>query len=117
MTYEPAVTALTDFKLVDQTAPPDSPRPVVTPFKLQAEPARKWKNLQNIPTTWVTSEYGGGGSPISNVAFLKQVGVKADMLRLRDYGIIGNGNLMLMEKNNHEVFSVIRDWLAKNVRE
>jgi hypothetical protein len=35
------------------------------------------------------------------------------MLRLRDYGIHGNGNLMLLEKNNHEVFSVIRDWLAK----
>ena len=63
----------------------------------------------------MTSEFGGGGSPISNVAFLKQVGCSAEMLRLRDYGIIGNGNLMLMEKNNHEVFSVIRDWLDKKV--
>jgi hypothetical protein len=86
---------------------------VVSPFKLQAEPAHKWKNLQGIPITWVTSEFGGGGSPVSNVAFLKQAGCTAEMLRLRDYGIYGNGNLMLLEKNNHEVFSVIRDWLAK----
>jgi hypothetical protein len=59
----------------------------------------------------VTSEFGGGGSPVSNVAFLKQVGCTAEMLRLRDYGIVGNGNLMLLEKNNHEVFGVVQNWL------
>ena len=37
------------------------------------------------------------------------------MVRLRDHGILGNGNLMLLEKNNHEVFEVIRDWLDRNV--
>ena len=37
------------------------------------------------------------------------------MLRLRDYGILGNGNLMLLEKNNHEVFGVLRDWLNAKV--
>ncbi len=115
MTYDPPVTDLSQFKLVDRTEPPDSPRPVVSPYKLQAEPAHKWKNLQGIPISWVTSEFGGGGSPVSNVAFLKQAGCDAEMLRLRDYGIYGNGNLMLMEKNNHEVFGVIRDWLDKKV--
>jgi pimeloyl-ACP methyl ester carboxylesterase len=113
MTYDPPVSDLSQFRLVDQGAPPDSPRPIVSPFKLQAEPVHKWKNLKGIPITWVTSEFGGGGSPVSNVAFLKQAGCTAEMLRLRDYGIHGNGNLMLLEKNNHEVFSVIRDWLAK----
>jgi pimeloyl-ACP methyl ester carboxylesterase len=113
MTYDPPVSDLSQFRLVDQSAPPDSPRPIVSPFKLQAEPVHKWKNLKGIPITWVTSEFGGGGSPVSNVAFLKQAGCTAEMLRLRDYGIHGNGNLMLLEKNNHEVFSVIRDWLAK----
>ena len=115
MTYEPPVLDVTQFDLRDQTAPPDSPRPVVSPFKLQAEPAHKWKNLQGIPITWVTSEFGGGGSPVSNVAFLKQAGCNAEMLRLRDYGIYGNGNLMLMEKNNHEVFTVIHEWLKTKV--
>jgi hypothetical protein len=49
------------------------------------------------------------------VAFLKQAGCSAEMMRLRDYGIIGNGNLMLMEKNNHEVFTVIQEWLKTKV--
>ena len=36
-----------------------------------------------------------------------------DLLRLRDHGINGNGNLMLMEKNNHEVFAVLRNWMDR----
>jgi pimeloyl-ACP methyl ester carboxylesterase len=115
MTYDPPVSDPAEFNLVNVTPPPDSPRPVVSPYRLQAEPARKWKNLQRIPISWVTSEYGGGGSPVAQVAFLKQVGCQAEMLRLRDYGIIGNGNLMLMEKNNHEVYRVVQDWLDRNV--
>jgi hypothetical protein len=100
---------------VDQTPPPDSPRPIVPSYKLQTEPVHKWKNLQGIPIGWLTTEFGGGGSPISNVEFLKQVGCSAEMVRLRDYGIVGNGNLMLLEKNNHEVFGVVRDWLDRKV--
>jgi len=115
MTYDPPVTDLKQFSLVDRTPPPDSPRPIASPYKLQAEPARKWKNLQQIPIGWITSEFGAGGSPVANVAFLKQVGCQVDLLRLRDYGINGNGNLMLMEKNNHEVFGVLRDWLDRKV--
>jgi pimeloyl-ACP methyl ester carboxylesterase len=115
MTYDPPVTDPSQFQLVDHPLPPDSPRPLIASYKLQAEPARKWKNLRGIPIGWLTSEFGGGGSPISNVEFLKQVGCSAEMVRLRDYGIVGNGNLMLLEKNNHEVFGVVRDWLDRKV--
>jgi hypothetical protein len=52
---------------------------------------------------------------VANVEFLKQAGCPAEMVRLRDYGIAGNGNLMLLEKNNHEVFGVVRDWLDRKV--
>lgn len=115
ITYDPPVSDPAQFQLVDRTAPSDSPRPVVSPYKLQAEPARKWKNLQGIPIGWLTTEFGGGGSPVANVEFLKQAGCPAEMVRLRDYGIAGNGNLMLLEKNNHEVFGVVRDWLDRKV--
>jgi pimeloyl-ACP methyl ester carboxylesterase len=113
--YDPPVTDPAQFALLDRTEPPDSPRPVPPSYKLQAEPARKWKNLQGIPIGWLTSEFGGGGSPVANVEFLRQAGCSAEMLRLRDHGILGNGNLMLLEKNNHEVFGVIRDWLDQKV--
>jgi pimeloyl-ACP methyl ester carboxylesterase len=115
MTYDPPATSPGDFTLADHTPPADSPRPIASPYQLQAEPARRWKNLQGIPIGWITSEYGAGGSPVANVAFLKQVGCTVEMLRLRDDGILGNGNLMLMEQNNHEVFTVVRDWLDRNV--
>jgi pimeloyl-ACP methyl ester carboxylesterase len=115
MTYDPPVTDPSQFKLVENKLPPDSPRPLIASYKLQAEPAHKWKNLRGIPIGWLTTEFGGGGSPISNVAFLKQVGCDAEMVRLRDHGIAGNGNLMLLEKNNHEVFAVVRDWLDRKV--
>ena len=115
MTYDPPVTDPSQFRLVDHPLPPDSPRPWIASYKLQAEPAHQWKNLRGIPIGWLTTEFGGGGSPISNVAFLKQVGCDAEMVRLRDYGIVGNGNLMLLEKNNHEVFGVVRDWLDRKV--
>ncbi len=115
MTYDPPVTDPSQFQLVDHTLPPDSPRPIVPSYKLQAEPAHKWKNLRGIPIGWLTSEFGGGGSPITNVEFLKQAGCSAEMVRLRDFGIVGNGNLMLLEKNNHEVFAVVRDWLDRKV--
>ncbi len=115
MTYLPSVTDPAQFRLVDRTEPPDSPRPIVPSYKLQAEPPRKWKNLAGIPIGWLTSEFGAGGSPVANVEFLRQVGCSVEMLRLRDYGILGNGNLMLLEKNNHEIFGVIREWLDRKV--
>jgi pimeloyl-ACP methyl ester carboxylesterase len=117
MTYDPPVNDPSEFRLVEVTPPPDSPRPVVNPYRLQAEPARQWKNLLGKKVAWVTSEYGGGGSPVAQVAFLNQVGLNAHMLRLRDYGIHGNGNLMLLEKNNHEVYRVVQEWLDENVQE
>ena len=113
MTYDPPAAAPTDFRIVERTPPPDSPKPIANPYKLQAEPARQWKNLKGIPIAWLTSEDGAGGSPVANVEFLKQAGCSVEMLRLRDYGITGNGNLMLMEKNNREVFDVLRGWLDK----
>ena len=115
MTYDPPVTDVSQFKFEDHTSPPDSPRPIASSYKLQAAPARKWKNLQNIPIVWMTSEFGAGGSPVANVAFLKQVGCQVELLRLRDHGIYGNGNLMPMERNNHEVFAVLRDWLSRRI--
>ena len=111
MTYDPPAASLTDFRLVDRVPPPDSPKPIASPYKLQADPARQWKNLKGIPIAWMTSEDGAGGSPVANVEFLKQVGCSVDMLRLRNYGITGNGNLMLMERNNRDVFRVLSEWL------
>jgi pimeloyl-ACP methyl ester carboxylesterase len=115
VTYDPPVKDPSQLKLMDTTLPADSPLPIVPSYKIQAEPARKLKNLQGIPIAWLTGEFGGGGNGIAQVNFLKQAGCDAELIRLRDLGIIGNGNLMQMEKNNHQVFLIIRDWFDKRV--
>ena len=116
LAYDPPAAGPADFRLVDVAVPADSPRTPLTAFKLQAEPARKLKNLQGIPIAWLTGEFGGGGLGHANVEFLKQAGCRAELIRLRDLGIHGNGNLMLMETNNRQVFDIVQGWFEKNVR-
>ena len=84
------------------------------PYKLQAEPARKLKNLQNIPIIYVTGERSGrNGEPV--VAFLKQAGCNAEDFQLKQRGVLGNGHFMMIENNRRQVFDVIRGWIEKNV--
>ena len=88
----------------------------ITPaYKLQAEPARKLKNLQGIPIVMVTAESSGRtqGPPV--VAFLKQAGCNAEELQLKDKGILGNGHFMMLETNNRQVFDAIRAWVEAKV--
>jgi hypothetical protein len=83
-------------------------------YKLQADPARKLKNLQNIPTIYVVAERSGrNGAPV--VAFLKQAGVDAEEFNLKDKGILGNGHFMMLENNRREVFDAIRGWLEQKI--
>jgi hypothetical protein len=67
----------------------------------------------------VTGELRGaspnGNNGPAQVAFLRQAGCAVEHVPLKDRGIVGNGNLMLIEKNNKQVFDVIADWLAKSV--
>ena len=57
------------------------------------------------------------GAPTAhcNAAFLKQVGVPVDYIRLADIGIRGNGHFLMLEKNNLEIAAVIADWLDRRV--
>jgi pimeloyl-ACP methyl ester carboxylesterase len=113
MTFDPPVNDASELKTVKVTPPADSG---VDPYFIQEEPARKLKNLLNIPAVVITSEasyhrpYDAG-----SVAFLRQAGVKVDHVNLWEIGIKGNAHFMMMEKNNREVLQVIIDWIAKNV--
>jgi len=109
MTYDPPVNDASELKTVKVT-PAEANRDV---YFMQAEPARKLKNLQNIPAVIVTSEasyhvpYDGG-----TLAFLKQAGVDIEQIYLPGKGITGNAHFMMMEKNNREVLQPILDWIA-----
>jgi pimeloyl-ACP methyl ester carboxylesterase len=88
----------------------------VRPYYVQAEPARRLKNLQSFPTVLVTAEasFDSPGYP-GTVAYLKQAGCKAEELRLVDFGIRGNGHMMMVETNNRAVLKPILQWIGKNV--
>ena len=110
--YDPPVAEPSDIK----TKRVESPEPGVGAYLLQEEPARKLKNLQNIPIVIVTAEasFASPGNP-GGVAYFKQAGCRAEELRLVDHGIRGNGHMMMVEKNNREVLKPILAWIEKNV--
>jgi pimeloyl-ACP methyl ester carboxylesterase len=110
--YDPPVTDPSEIK----TKRIESPEPGVNAYLLQEEPARKLKNLQNIPIVIVTAEasFASPGNP-GGVAYFKQAGCRAEEMRLVTLGIKGNGHMMMVEKNNREVLKPILAWIDKNV--
>ena len=110
--YDPPVNDASELKTVAVTPAENG----IAPYKLQAEPARKLKNLRGIPIVVVTSEgsFASPGNP-GAVAYFKQAGCSAEELRLVDHGIHGNGHMMMVEKNNAEVLEPVVAWIEKNV--
>jgi pimeloyl-ACP methyl ester carboxylesterase len=110
--YDPPVNDPSEIKTI--TVTPSEPG--VQPYKLQAEPARKLKNLQGIPIVMVTAEgsFASPGNP-GAIAFFKQAGCQAEELRLAEHGVHGNGHMMMVEKNNRQVLQPILDWIAAKV--
>ncbi len=88
--------------------------PGLMPGWLQAEPARQLANLTDVPVLVVQGEASYHAPYDHNtVAYLRQAGVPVDFLRLADKGICGNGHMLMMEKNNHQIAGVVIDWLEK----
>ncbi len=112
VTYDPPVSDPAEIK----TAWVASPEQGVNGYFLQTEPARKLLNLRNTKVVFVTadSSFASPGNP-GGVAFLKQAGVQAEELRLGRLGIMGNGHMMMCEKNNRAVLQPIIDWMQKNI--
>ena len=109
LAFDPPVSDPKELRTMDVNPPAG------VPYKLQAEPVRKLKNLQGIPIVFVTAEQSGRTMGPGVVAFLKQAGCDAEELQLKDKGIQGNGHFMMLEKNRRVVFDTIRGWLETKV--
>lgn len=115
LTYSPPVTDPSQIATVLQTEPDG---PDLIPCRLQAEPARKLPNLRKIPTLHLLSE-SSYHAPYDHCTakYLIQAGVPLDFVRLKeDYGIRGNGHLMLIENNSDKIAGIVERWLDKNAR-
>ena len=70
-------------------------------------------NLKGMPIMYLLSERGGrNGQPILEA--LTAIGAKAEVIALKDRGILGNGHFAMFENNRKQVWDVIEGWIAQH---
>ena len=111
ITYDPPLKDGEELAVVRQDKPD---KPDLVRCWQQAEPARKLKNLADIPMLIVVSEASYHAAYDHCTAnWLTQAGVRNTMIRLADVGVHGNGHMMMLEKNSDDIARVMREWLLK----
>jgi pimeloyl-ACP methyl ester carboxylesterase len=71
-------------------------------------------NLKGMPIMYLLSERGGRpGKPILDA--LVQSGARAELIDLKDRGILGNSHFAMFENNRRQVFDVIKGWIEQRV--
>ena len=96
------------------TAPPLGYEPApISPDALKASPGDyRLPALAGLPIAAVigeTSTFAPASEPI--VAMLKAAGAAAELLRLTDHGVTGNGHGLIYEKNSDEALRPVLAWL------
>ncbi len=113
LSYDPPVVTPDDLEptLDDEPIDPE----LVRVYKMGGR-ARRLPNLAGIPIAIVSGQasyhatYDYGTS-----RFLTSAGVENDHIKLVDLGLKGNGHMMMLEKNNHEIADQLLEWLNRNV--
>ena len=109
LTYEPALTRPEDLarRFVASTDPD------LTGCWRQAEPARKLTNLARTPVLILAAEASyHAGYDHCTAAYLTQAGVQTEFVRLQDWGLKGNGHMVMLERNSADIAARIGDWLV-----
>ena len=114
LTYAPAAASPKDLNMVREGI---ADRQDLVRCWQQAAPARQLPNLQGTPILIIVSE-ASYHAPYDHCTskHLRQAGVKHDFVRLPDIGILGNGHMMMLEKNNIEIAAFIESWARRNVK-
>jgi pimeloyl-ACP methyl ester carboxylesterase len=112
LTFDPP---LEDGEELTADLQPLSDNPELVTGYLQANPPRQLPNLQNIPIMIMVAEasYHATYDHITS-SFLKQAGVAHELAYLANEGFKGNGHMVMLEKNNHEVADMMINWLIEN---
>jgi pimeloyl-ACP methyl ester carboxylesterase len=113
MNYLPEVTEESPFIFVQEDMPQQ--RDLSRCWR-QAEPARQMVGIGGRPIMIMEGEasfYAGYNH--CNAQYLRQAGADVEFIKLADLGIMGNGHMMMLEKNSDEAAQVVVDWLEENV--
>ena len=80
----------------------------------QAGTPRRLVHLASIPVLVITGEASYHALiDRCTVRYLKETSVNADHMSLPDHGINGNGHMMMLEKNNLDIASLIETWMIR----
>jgi pimeloyl-ACP methyl ester carboxylesterase len=114
LTYDPAITNPAQLMTVKQSAPDAQGLIACT---TQTEPARKLVNFRLIPVLLTVSE-SSYHAPYDHCTakYMQQAGVPVEFIRLQERGIMGNGHMMMLEKNNLQVAAFLSQWLKEKIR-
>lgn len=108
LTYEPALSTPTDLTRV--WAP--STNSQLTGCWMQAGAPRRLAHLAPAPVLVLTAEASyHAGYDHCTAAYLSQAGVTTEFVRLEDWGLYGNGHMVMLEKNSAAISGRIADWL------
>ncbi|PSN59400.1 alpha/beta-hydrolase [Corynespora cassiicola Philippines] len=82
---------------------------------LQSEPAKKLKNLADVPVLAMTGE-ASFHAPYDycTAGYLQQAGVGVEHVELGKEGIKGNGHMLFMEKNNLQIAGRVLRWMEEH---
>lgn len=84
---------------------------------MQTEPARQLVNLQAIPVLVISGEASYHASYDHCTAeYLAQAGVPVGFVRLKDLGIMGNGHIMMSERNGDHIIAYIARQIAETTK-
>ena len=114
LTYDPAVKAASELTKIHEEM---ADGPDLVPCWRQADPARKLANLMGIPILILTAEasYHAVYDHCTS-KYLTQAGVKNTLVRLETVGILGNGHMLMLEKNNLQIAALLHNWITKHVK-
>lgn len=113
LTYDPPVTPDSPLQFEQQIV---ADAQDLAPCWSQKGQPRRLVNLIGIPIAVITTE---ASYPAvfdhCTARYLQQAGVEVEFIRLERAGIHGNGHMMMLEKNSHDIARFIEQWLIANV--
>jgi pimeloyl-ACP methyl ester carboxylesterase len=112
LTYDPPVSSAADLRPRREA----KPQAEGLASCWSAAAAHKLPKLAGIPVAIITAE-ASYHAPFDHCTsqYLTQMGVANDFIPLAGKGIHGNGHMMMLEKNNLEIASIIGDWIGRKV--
>lgn len=113
LTFDPPAASPHDLEPTLDDVPLDPER--VTVYKMGGR-ARRLPNLAGIPIVIVSGQASYHATYDYGISrFLTAAGVENDHLNLVDFGLTGNGHMMMLEKNNHQIADQLLAWLNRNI--